>query len=182
MLLHICLKDNLTIPVLKELHNNEKTALLVSVNAHSDVLKENAKLRELHMQIRFNEFTCFDRSLRDLIPYVPNIYLKYGGLCFLWTRDENRFKTVLENLRLVLSKPFIMDEFKNNELLERSDTRAAIDKLLIEKILLYKDTDLLFYRPKEELLKRSKQEVIDFFNNTNPTKLKISNLFERVNF
>lgn len=180
-MIHIYLRDDIHASDIRKY--NKKQAFLISINAHADVLGENPLFRELHMQIRFNEFKSFNKSLKDVVDKVEDVYLKYGGLCFLWGNNKERYDEVLGNISTVMKYKYDIDNLNNGSLLERSDYRAATDKLILEKVFKYKDPILIYYRPTNEFKTKSKEEVIKILDTMSNEDIKNNTkYFYKLNF
>ena len=165
-MIHIIIYDDIHLSDLKNLEDyddNKLYALEVSVNAHSDVM-DNNRDRALHRLLRFNEFCCFDKNVRLIINSVDELYLKYGGLCFLWFNDIDRYKKVEKNIKYLFKFEYKVDEFNSNLLLDRSNTAAAIDKTILRKAFLEKNSDIIYYRPTKELLGMPKDKVMSIIS------------------
>ena len=178
-MVHIMIYDDIHLTDLKELNKdtpNKLYALQVSVNAHSDVL-DNNKDRALHRLLRFEEFCCFNKKVKSIVGQVDELYLKYGGLCFLWFNNIERYREVEDNIKFLFQHDYIVDEFNNNLLLERPATPAVIDKFIIRQTFLERDLDLLYYRPTEMILNKSKEEVISIIKDMKSIDIKTSQYF-----
>lgn len=174
-MIYIYLKDDIHF---KDINSSNTFALLSSVNATNDT-KENDKKRPLHRLIRYNQFKTFDDEVKLLLNNVNDLHLKYGGMCFLWDDTPSYYDTYKNNINLILKNEYIVDPLNNNQLLERSNTLATIDKLILEKIFLYKDSDLLHYRPTDKFNGMNRNQIKDFFKNLTPKDIKNCKYFTR---
>lgn len=181
-MIHIIIYDDIHLSDFKNLKDydaNKLYALEVSVNAHSDVMDSNRD-RVLHRLLRFNEFCCFDKNVRSIINSVDELYLKYGGLCFLWFNDLDRYKKVEKNIKYLFQFDYIVDEFNSNLLLERSSTAAAIDKTILRRAFIEKNSDIIYYRPTEELLNMNKEKVMSIIGEMECKDIMDSSYFKNI--
>ena len=179
-MIHIIIFDDIHLTDIKKFpdYNSKLYALEVSVNAHSDVLDKDDRL--LHRALRFNEFCCFDKNVKLILPKIDELYLKYGGLCFLWSNDLERFKVVENHIKYLLNFDYIIDDLNNNGLLERSSIDAVIDKLIIKKAFQEKNTDIIYYRPIKEFKLKSKETVLEMMENMSCKDIMKSEFFRGI--
>lgn len=175
-MIHITLFDNVHFSDLKEMKElkDKNYGLLVSVNAHAD-LSERTRL---HQALRFNDFCCFNKCVKEFANEMDELYLKYGGLCFLWDRDLYRYREVEDNLNFVCQFDYVIDEFGNNDLLNRSSNLAVIDKHILKLVFQEKNPKLIYLRPKKSLEDKPKEEIIEILKGYTGKDLYTSEYFE----
>ena len=142
-MLHILCFDN--IPKGFDFYSKDNYAVLVSVSASNMVIQKNPKSNQAHFVMRFNEFCCFIDTLKYMVSKVDDIYIKFGGVCFMYNMNKESFEKAEELLRFLFTQDYVVDEFSNNQLLEKSNLRAAYDKVNFRKMLREKDTSTLQY-------------------------------------
>ena len=145
-MIHILCFDN--IPKNFDFYSKDKYAILVSVSTSNNIVQKDSKsdtLDQAHFVMRFNEFCCFIDTLKYMISKVDDIYIKFGGLCFMHNMNKEAFEKAEELLRFLFTQNYVVDEFLNNKLLEKSSLRAAYDKLNFRKMLREKDISTLQY-------------------------------------
>ena len=180
-MIHIIIFDDVHLTDIKNLpdyNTNKLYGVEVSVNAHSDVLDKDDRL--LLRTLRFNEFCCFDKNVRTAAKECDELYLKYGGLCFLWSNDLDRYKKVEDHLKYMFKLEYKIDDLNNNGLFERTNADAAIDKLIIKKAFQEKNTEIIYYRPTEELRSKKKESIIKIMKNMSCKDIMKSKYFSYI--
>ena len=170
-MIYICINDNFS---KEDLINNNKIApqvILSSVisSTHAfDIFQ--GKLHEsgdLHRKIRFYQFKSFDETIRATYNDVSDMYLKYGGFCFLNNDIKERFDVVKHNLDFIASHEYKVDIWKNDLLLQKAPNSNTFDKFILKRILETKETGLIYYRPKKFTINGHKEAVKELQNATN---------------
>ena len=105
-----------------------------SVNMTNNAKEKDESLAPLHREIRYEEFVCFDRKMKKLLNKTPELYAKYGGVCFIYTGEGNRLRTVKEHIDWVLKQKYDIDPIGNNGLLDKSSPAAFADKIILKTI------------------------------------------------
>lgn len=147
-------------------------AYISSVNMTNDVKESDTKVAPLHRELRYEEFVCFDRKMKKLINKTPELYAKYGGICFIYTGEGNRLRWVKEHVDYVLKQKYEIDPLGNNELLKKSSPAAYADKIILKTIFKYKDPSLLNYRPTKKFLEMKEGELMKFALKAKPDDIK----------
>lgn len=143
-----------------------------SVNMTNNAKEKDESLAPLHREIRYEEFVCFDRKMKKLINKTPELYAKYGGICFIYTGEGNRLRYVKEHIDWVLKQKYDVDPLGNNGLLEKSSPAAFADKIILSTIFKYKDSSLINYRPTKKFLELSENELMALSKDATPDKIK----------
>ena len=143
-----------------------------SVNMTNNAKEADTTVAPLHREIRYEEFVAFDRKMIKLIDKTPELYAKYGGICFIYTGEGNRLRTVKKHLEFVLKQKYEVDPLGNNLLLDKSSPAAFADKIILKAIFKYKDISLLNYRPTKKFLSLSEDELMKLAKNPTPDKIK----------
>lgn len=161
--------------------SQKRYAVLVSVSTNNNVFQNGEKSFEpdqAHLVMRFNEFRCFVDTLKYMVPKVEDVYVKFGGFCFMHNMNKEAFEKAEELLSYLFSQDYIIDEFSNNELLEKSSQRAAYDKLIFRKMLREKDMSILQYSLKKPYT-LSKEELVEKFDKMTIAEFKKSDFCEK---
>ena len=152
---------NLFDQVIKDevIKKHEKAVILSSVNTGTDALNTNSKINQwisFHRLIRFDQFKCFHESLTHVANKADEIYLKYGGFCFLDDyKAKNRFEYVKDHFSFLLENykdKIVIDPFSNKLFWETGPSIRIFDKMIIKCILETGNTDLIYYRPKVDAM------------------------------
>lgn len=143
-----------------------------SVNMTNNAKEADETAAPLHREIRYEEFVCFDRKMKKLINKTPELYAKYGGICFIYTGEGNRLRTLKEHVEYVLKQKYDIDPIGNDGLLELSSPAAYADKIILRTIFKYKDTSLLNYRPTKQFLALSEDELKKLSKTATPDDIK----------
>ena len=130
------------------------------------------KVAPLHREIRYEEFVCFDRKMKKLINKTPELYAKYGGVCFIYTGEGNRLRTMKEHIDWVLKQKYDIDPLGNDGLLGLSSPAAFADKIILRTIFKYKDASLINYRPTKKFLELSEKEMLKLSKSATPDDIK----------
>lgn len=177
-MIHILLRDQLQLKDLKDKHKIGY-ALLSTVNTSNDVIESLVKStlkRPTHLKIRYQEFLCFAEKTKIVIEdKIPEIYLKYGGMCFLHSNgglEKERIEAFKNHLNYIFQFDYDIDPVGNNGMLDLASPGATIDKLILELAFKEKDSSILNYAYTNELLKLEKEEIIKVFNNLSIEEVK----------
>lgn len=138
------------------LKRSEKFLILSSVNTNTDAIDNAKEWQKLHRIIRFDQFKCFHENLIHSVDVVNEIYLKYGGFCFLDDyQEKDRFEFVKNHFSFMLKHKgeFQFDPFKNNLLWKEGSNLRIFDKVLIKCVLETGNIDLVYRRPLSNVLK-----------------------------
>lgn len=172
-MLHIYLFDDIKFTQLE----GEEYALLSSVNTTNDVKEKEEKPAPLHRLIRYDEFVCFDRKLKHLVNKTPELHLKYGGICFLYTGELDRYEFVKKHCEYIFKFKYDIDPLGNDINFDKSSPAAAADKIMLRLIFKYKDISVLAYRPTKKFLEMSIDEIKKIAKKITPDTIKNSDLF-----
>lgn len=177
-MIHILLRDQLQLKDLKDKHTIGY-ALLSTVNMQNDVIESFVKTtagRPTHLKIRYQEFLCFAEKAKIVIESkIPEVYLKYGGMCFLHSNDgseKERIEAFKNHLNYMFQFDYDIDTIGNNVMLDLASPSATIDKLILELAFKEKDSSILDYGYTPEFLKLEKEEIIKIFNNLTIEEIK----------
>lgn len=143
-----------------------------SVNMTNNAKEADTSIAPLHREIRYEEFVCFDRKMKKLINKTPELYAKYGGVCFIYTGEGNRLRAVKEHIDWVLKQKYDIDPLGNNGLLDKSSPAAFADKIILKTIFKYKDASLINYRPTKKFLGLTEEELFKLSQNAKPDDIK----------
>lgn len=147
----------------KNIISSKSYALLSTVNATTDVYEAGKQERELHKEIRWEQFDSFCKQAKILYGKVEDLHLKYGGICFLWDGNKTRFQKVEDHIKWISSMKHSVDILGNKDLLKRSSNLAAADKIILRKSL--ENSKLIWYRPTSKMIKLSQEEIINTLEN-----------------
>lgn len=172
-MLHIFLYDDIKFSDI----NLPKFCFITSVNMTNnamdkDIAESPNSRSPLHRLIRYEEFLSFDRKTRRLLKRTPELYMKYGGICFMYGGDEEILAKVKSHLELVLKQDYEIDPLHNNALLEKSSREAIADKMVLKAIFKYKDISLLAYGPTKKFLETDKDILMKMAKNPTPDMIK----------
>lgn len=152
--------------------NLPEYCFISSVNMTNNAKEADTSIAPLHREIRYEEFVCFDRKMAKLIDKTPELYAKYGGICFIYTGEGNRLSRVKKHIEFVLKQKYEIDPLGNNQLLEKSSPAAFADKIILKTIFKYKDISLLNYRPTKKFLELTEKELMNLAKNPTPDMIK----------
>lgn len=177
-MIHILLRDQLQLKDLKDVHKIGY-ALLSTVNISNDVIESFVKTtaeRPTHLKLRYQEFLCFAEKTKIVIEAkIPEIYLKYGGMCFLHSNDgleKERIEAFKNHLNYMFQFDYDIDKIGNGIMLDLASPSATIDKLILELAFKEKDSSILDYIYTPEFLKLEKEEIVKIFNNLTIEEVK----------
>lgn len=147
-MIHIMCFDNLPKNFEKD---TSDFVLLISVNAKQAVFRDHKRSDAtdiMHLIHRFNEFKCFKENLEYFAPKSNDIdlYIKFGGFCFMRKGIEEVYQCSKSVLETLFKYDCVIDEFENNELLDKGSYANAYDKMIFRKMIREKDDSLLTYK------------------------------------
>ncbi len=160
--------------------NLPKFCFITSVNITNnamdkDISESPTSKSPLHKLIRYEEFISFDRKTRRLLKRTPELYMKYGGICFMYDGEEEVITRVKNHLELVLKQDYEIDPLHNNILLEKSSQsslQAVADKMILKAIFKYKDISLLAYGPTKKFFETDRKVLMKMAENLTPKMIK----------
>ena len=172
-MLHIFLYDDIKFTDI----NLPNFCFITSVNTTNNAMEKDItsapnSRSPLHKLIRYEEFISFDRKTRRLLKRTPELYMKYGGICFMYDGEEEITTRVKNHLELVLKQDYEIDPLHNDILLEKSSLQAIADKMILKAIFKYKDISLLAYGPTKKFLETDKSVLMKMAKNPTPDMIK----------
>jgi len=174
-MIYVCLFDTAIRDDIVKLQ--KPSVILSSVNNATHAINANgSENARIHKIIRFEQFKCFHENLQSVVNEPCDIYLKYGGFCFLDDWDSKRFEFVKNHFKFLLKykKQIEIDADGNNNQFDIGSNYRLLDKVLIEKILKYNALDLLYFRPVPKVLQMDKKTLYETVKDMSVDDLKRS--------
>ncbi len=158
------------VPKEEVLKRHKKAVILSAVNTNTDAVDAEHSIliwTSLHRVIRFDQFKSFHESVLHVITLTENLYLKYGGFCFLDDYEgEERFEFVKNHFDFLLKNykdKIQFDPLQNNLLWSEGSNLRIFDKMVIKTILETGNLDLIYFRPIAPAFKEISAEDIHKF-------------------